>query len=305
MYNLICILGHTAGGKTSIATQLAYQINGEIISADSRQVYKQMDIGTGKDLREYIVNGKQIPYHIIDIVPPGSKYNIYEYSKDFQKAYDIVISRGSTPIMCGGSGLYIESVLKNYNLIKVPPNNTLRKQLEGKSLEELGNILSNYKTLHNTSDTDTIKRAIRAIEISEYYRYNTKKSAESSSLNYFVAGIFYDRDTRRKRITARLEQRLNEGMIEEAQNLHKNGISYQTMEYYGLEYKYMAWYLSGKINRNEMFEKLNTAIHQFAKRQMTWFRKMERNGTKIHWIDGSLSFDEKLATIIDKIKKSV
>ena len=301
-YNLISIMGATAGGKTGVAVHLAKALDTEIISADSRQVYRGMDIGTGKDIEEYTIDGTPIPYHLIDILDAGEKYNVFEYQNDFFKAYDDIRSRGMIPVLCGGTGLYIESVLKNYNLPNVPEDSNLRKSLEGKSLDELEIILRTYKPLNNNSDYDTAKRAIRAIEIAEYTKQNPLCTTSNRKLNSLNIGILFDREQRRERITARLRQRLENGMIEEAQKLVANGISYESMEYYGLEYKYLAWYLQGKITYNEMFEQLNTSIHRFAKRQMTWFRKMERDGIKIHWLDGNLSMEEKIGRILELLR---
>lgn len=303
-YDLICILGHTAGGKTKIAANIAYHLNSEIISADSRQVYKYMDVGTGKDLEDYTVMGKSIPYHLIDIVDPGTKYNIFEYSKDFKRVYDDLDTRNIQPIMCGGSGLYIESVLENFQLIKVPANKELRAYLQNKSLSELENILFKKKKLHNKTDSDTKPRAIRAIEIAEYYELNPEKIKKSNKLNTLVFGISYNRELRRDRITKRLQERLNSGLIEEAIKLHEMGLSYEDMEYYGLEYKYLSLFLQNKLSKDEMIDKLNIAIHQFAKRQMTWFRKMERNGREIIWINGELCFNDKVKSILEIIKKA-
>jgi len=256
-----------------------------------------MDIGTGKDLDEYIVNGNAIPYHLIDIVEPGTKYNIFEYSRDFKSVFDKIDKDKQQVIMCGGSGLYIESVLENFQLLKVPVNNELRNSLQNKTLAELEQILLKKKKLHNKTDTDTKKRAIRAIEIADYYENSSESFSKSTKLNSIVFGISYNRELRRKRITERLYERLNEGLIEEAIKLHDMGLSYEDMEYYGLEYKYLSLFLQNKLTKIEMIEQLNIAIHQFAKRQMTWFRKMERNGREIHWIDGGLSLQEKLSYI--------
>ncbi|MDD2634019.1 MAG: tRNA (adenosine(37)-N6)-dimethylallyltransferase MiaA [Bacteroidales bacterium] len=297
-YNLIVITGATAGGKTAVASSLANKINGEIISADSRQVYRGMDIGTGKDLEEYVVHGKVVPQHLIDIVDAGYKYNVYEFQKDFFRVFDDINSRGNNAILCGGTGLYIESVLKNYRLIHVPVNESLRKELENKSVGELEVILKSFKKMHNRSDLDTPKRAIRAIEISEFYETNNLKEEKVPEINPIIFGIHFDRDQRRARITERLKYRLENGMIDEAKSLIDAGVSHQDMEYYGLEYKFLSWYLLNKITYEELFTKLNIAIHQFAKRQMTWFRKMEKEGTIIHWIDGNLDLEEKLAEII-------
>jgi len=303
-YNLIVITGATAGGKTSVATNLANKINGEIISADSRQVYRGMDIGTGKDLDDYFVNGTQIPYHLIDIVDAGYKYNVYEFQKDFFTVFEDVNSRSKNTILCGGTGLYIDSVLKNYRLIHVPVNESLRKDLKTKNIDELAEILKSFKKIHNRSDLDTPKRAIRAIEIAEFYKTNHLKEEKAPEINPIIFGINFDREQRRTRITERLKYRLENGMIDEAKNLIDAGISHQDMEYYGLEYKFLSWYLSNKITYDELFTKLNTAIHQFAKRQMTWFRKMEKDGTKIYWIDGNLKLEDKISEIM-KVAKIV
>ncbi len=291
-------MGATAGGKTQVAVHLAKALNSEIISADSRQVYRGMDIGTGKDIEEYTIDGQKINYHLIDILDAGEKYNVYEFQHDFFEAYDEIRSRGIIPIMCGGTGLYIESVLKNYNLPNVPEDRKLRERLEGKTMDELEIILRTYKSLNNNSDYDTTKRAIRAIEIAEFTKRNPVNCSSGRNLKSLNIGILFDREQRRNRITARLKQRLENRMIDEVANLVKSGISYENLEYYGLEYKYLAWYLQNKISYDELFEQLNSAIHQFAKRQMTWFRKMERNGIEIHWIDGNLNIDDKIEQIL-------
>jgi tRNA dimethylallyltransferase len=301
-YNLIVITGATAGGKTAVAANLALEMETEIISADSRQIYRGMDIGTGKDLDDYVINGKQIPYHLLDICDAGYKYNVYEYRRDFLNVFKEISSRQKTPILCGGTGLYIEAVIKNYDLVQVPINDSLRKELANKNIDELEVILRSYKYLHNRSDLDTIKRATRAIEIAEYYSRNEYVKEEIPEIKPIVFGIHYEREQRRARITERLKQRLENGMIEEAQRLLDSGISHEDMEYYGLEYKFLSWYLAGKISYDELFIQLNTAIHQFSKRQMTWFRKMEKDGTKIIWIDGNLEMDEKLAMIRQELE---
>jgi len=297
-YNIVAIIGATAGGKTSVATQLAYELDGEILSADSRQIYKGMDIGTGKDLVDYNVNGKAIPYHLIDIADAGEKYSVYLYQKDFFAAYQNIVARGKFPILCGGSGLYIESVLKSYKMLDVPKNNALRSDLEEKSLAELAEILATYKKLHNKTDTDTRERAIRGIEIEDYYQKNPQERVEYPEIDPLVIGVKFDRLSRRKRITQRLKQRLDEGMIEEVKTLMNRGVPAETLLYYGLEYKYITLYLTGQISYDEMVPGLETAIHQFSKRQMTWFRRMERQGTKIYWLDGYQSMEDK----INKIK---
>lgn len=282
--DFITILGPTASGKTGVAVKLAAEIDAEIISADSRQVYRRMDLGTGKDLEDYCINGKNIPYHLIDIAEPGTKYNVYEYQKDFLQAYNDIRSRGKKVIVCGGTGLYLESVLRSYRLSPVPQNPELREQLSGKSLAELTHILSQYKTLHNTTDVDSAQRAIRAIEIAEYYKHTPIDDRPFPTLTSYVIGIDVDRETRRQRISARLKQRLDNGMVDEVKRLLAEGIPADDLIYYGLEYKFLTLYAIGKMSYEEMFRQLEIAIHQFAKRQMTWFRGMERRGIDIHWM---------------------
>ena len=296
-YDLITILGPTASGKTPLAANLADKLHAEIISGDSRQVYRRMDLGTGKDLADYMVNGRAIPYHLIDIVEPGSKYNVFEFQRDFLKAYDDVTGRGKLPILCGGTGMYIESVLKGYRLLPVPENPQLRNELEGKSLEELTAILSTYKKLHNSTDVDTAKRAIRAIEIEEYYKHQPVEHREFPSLKSLIVGVDIDRELRREKITRRLKQRLAEGMVDEVRRLLDEGIAPDDLIYYGLEYKYLTLHVMGKLTSEEMFAQLETSIHQFAKRQMTWFRGMERRGFTIHWLDATWSMEKKVAEI--------
>lgn len=296
-FDLITVLGPTASGKTNFACHLAYELNSEIISGDSRQVYRSMDIGTGKDLDDYCVNGKNIPYHLIDILEAGDKYNIFEYQRDFHKIYTDLKEREKTPILCGGSGLYIESVLKGYSLINVPENKELRKKLENKSLEELSTILATYKKLHNKTDIDTKQRAIRAIEIEEYIKNNPADKNEFPPLNSLIIGIDIERELRRERITKRLKARLNEGMIEEVQNLLDKGINPTDLIYYGLEYKFVTLFLLKELTYNEMFTQLEIAIHQFAKRQMTWFRGMEKRGLHIHWLDYNLPITKRVETV--------
>ncbi len=293
-YDLIAIVGPTASGKTSFAVALAATLRGEIISADSRQIYRGMDLGTGKDLSEYVVNGVAIPYHLIDIVQPGYKYNVFEYQRDFLAAYQQIRERGSLPILCGGTGMYIEAVLKGYKLLPVPENKVLRNALSDKSLEELTELLKSYKTLHNTTDTDTVKRAIRAIEIQEYYARTPVNERSFPKLNTLVLGMGIDRELRRQKISIRLRERLDNGMVEEVRRLLEQGVSPADLIYYGLEYKYLTLYLLGKLSYQEMFQRLECAIHQFAKRQMTWFRGMERRGFTIHWIDARLPMEEKI-----------
>ncbi len=298
-YNPIIITGATAGGKTAVATNLSVLINAEIISADSRQVYRGMDIGTGKDIEDYCVNGIKVPYHLIDIVDAGYKYNVYEFRKDFYKAFSEITNRGNKTVVCGGTGLYIESIIKNYNLVEVPVNKVLRNKLNNLDINELEKILKSYKRIHNRSDLDTTKRAIRAIEIADFYSKNKYVEEPAPKMDSIVFGILFDRDQRRKRITERLKYRLENGMIEEVKRLIESGISYDDLEYYGLEYKFLSWHIKGKISYEELFNKLNTAIHQFSKRQMTWFRKMEKGGIKIHWIDGNLNLQQKIENIRD------
>lgn len=298
-YNLITILGPTASGKTSVAAQIASRLDGEVISADSRQVYRGMDLGTGKDYADYIVDGKQIPYHLIDIVDAGYEYNVYEYQKDFLKVFADITERGKLPIMCGGSGLYLEAVLKNYKLIQVPVNEKLRKELDDKLLWELEVILKGYKNyLHNQTDTESTKRAIRAIEIEEYYLTHPEIDTGMPEIRSLVVGVKFDRESRRKRITARLRQRLKDDMLDEVQHLLNSGLTPEQLTYYGLEYKYMTLYLTGQLTYQQMFDGLNVAIHQFAKRQMTWFRRMEKQRTVIHWLDGYMPLEEKVETIL-------
>lgn len=303
-YNLVTILGPTAGGKTSVAANLAFRLGGEIISADSRQVYRGMDLGTGKDYGDYIIDGQQIPFHLIDIVDAGYEYNVFEYQKDFLKVFEEIQSRDKFPILCGGSGLYLEAVLNNYKLVQVPHNDELRQKLQEKELEELVEILKGYKSdLHNQTDIENKKRALRAIEIEEYCLHNPEIDTRMPDIRSLVVGVKYDRLSRRKRITERLRQRLDEGMLDEVQRLLDNGLSPEQLTYYGLEYKFMTWQLIGKISYDEMFEQLNIAIHQFAKRQMTWFRRMERQGTVIHWLDGYMPMDEKMERIAGWLKE--
>ena len=303
-YDLITILGPTASGKTSLATALADKLNAEIISADSRQVYCGMDIGTGKDLADYTINGKHIPYHLIDIVKPGYKYNVFEYQRDFLSAYNDIRQRGKLPILCGGTGLYIESVLKGYCLLPVPENPELRTRLSGMTLEELTALLRTYKTLHNTTDVDTPKRAIRAIEIEEYYRTAPVSERSFPRLESLIVGVSINRDLRREKITRRLRQRLDEGMVDEVRQLLDKGLTPDDLIYYGLEYKYITLHVIGQLSFDDMFTRLETAIHQFAKRQMTWFRGMERRGFVIHWVDASLPMEEKIAFIRQKLQEN-
>ena len=299
-YDLVSIVGPTACGKTSLAVDLALAIPGaEIISADSRQVYRGMDIGTGKDVAEYTRGGITVPSHLLDIVDAGEKYNLFEFQRDFLAAYDDIRSRGAYPIMCGGSGLYVESVLKGYRLLPVPENPALRAELEEKSLEELAALLATYKQLHNNTDTDNKKRAIRAIEIEEYYRTCPVEERYFPQINALTIGVQVDREVRRERISRRLRERLDCGMVEEVRGLLDSGLQPDQLIYYGLEYKYLTLYLTGAMGYDEMVAGLEIAIHQFAKRQMTWFRGMEKRGVHIHWVDGSLPHEQLVRQIKD------
>ena len=293
-YDLIAILGPTASGKTPFATALAAELNTEVISADSRQIYRRMDLGTGKDLADYTVNGREIPYHLIDIAEPGYKYNVFEYQRDFLDAYETIKQKGCLPVVCGGTGMYLESVLKGYRLLPVPENRELREKLDSKPLEELTEMLQQYKALHNQTDVDTAKRAIRAIEIEEYYATRPKEERAFPVLNSLIIGVDIDRELRREKISRRLKQRLDEGMVDEVKHLLAEGVAPDDLIYYGLEYKYLTLYVTGQMSYEDMFTGLETSIHQFAKRQMTWFRGMERRGFTIHWMDASLPMEEKI-----------
>ena len=296
-YDLIAILGPTASGKTPLAAALAAALDTEIISADSRQVYRRMDLGTGKDLGDYVVGGRTIPYHLIDIAEPGTKYNLFEYQRDFLQAYEGIRQRGRVPVVCGGTGLYLEAVLGGYRLLPVPENPALRARLVGRSLEELTALLKTYKTLHNTTDVDTPKRAIRAIEIEEYYRHAPAQERPFPRLESLIIGVDISREERRARISRRLRQRLEAGMVDEVRRLLAEGIAPEDLTYYGLEYKYLTLYVTGRLSYDDMVSQLETAIHQFAKRQMTWFRGMERRGYTIHWLDTHLPLEQKVDAI--------
>lgn len=291
---LITILGPTASGKTTFAANLAHSIDGEIISADSRQIYRGMDIGTGKDLSDYFINGEAIPYHLIDIREAGEKYTLFEYQRDFHDAYADILFRKKTPILCGGTGLYIESVLKGYNLPDVPANIKLRESLQSKTLEELTEILTSYRSLHNITDTDTKKRAIRAIEIEDFRAKQDSSDRDYPPIESCVLGVMIDRELRREKISERLKARLDEGLVDEVRSIIDSGVSPDDLIYYGLEYKFVTLYVIGKISYKDMHTGLEVAIHQFAKRQMTWFRGMERRGIKINWIEANLPMDLKL-----------
>lgn len=293
-YDIIVITGPTASGKTAFAALLASHLGSEVISADSRQVYRGMDIGTGKDYDDYVVDGHPVPFHLIDIADPGYKYNVFEYQRDFLQVYRDIRRRKLTPVVCGGSGMYLDSIVSGYKLVRVPVNKELREKLADKSLSELAELLSSYKTLHNITDIDTPKRAIRAIEIEEYYLHGDRNEDDFPDIRPLVLALYVNRETRRERISRRLEARLDAGMVEEVRALLDKGVSADDLVYYGLEYKYITNYLQGKNTYDEMKRALETAIHRYAKRQMTWFRGMERRGIKIHWIDGSLDKPQKL-----------
>ncbi|MDR2916256.1 MAG: tRNA (adenosine(37)-N6)-dimethylallyltransferase MiaA [Tannerella sp.] len=293
-YQLITILGPTASGKTSFATAISAYLDTEIISADSRQIYRTMDLGTGKDLADYVVNGKQISYHLIDIRDPGYKYNVFEYQHDFFRVYKKIKAKGKLPILCGGTGMYIEAVLKGYKLPDVSPNLVLRNSLKNKTLQELEKILASYKILHNKTDVDSVQRAIRAIEIEEYYKKQSPDTNKYDPLNSLIIGIDIDRELRRKKISERLRIRMEGGMVDEVKNILATGVKPEDLVYYGLEYKYLTLHITGQLAYEEMANQLEIAIHQFAKRQMTWFRGMERRGLKIHWLDAMLPTEEKI-----------
>ena len=297
MYDLLAVIGPTASGKTAFAVRLALALGGEVISADSRQVYRGMDIGTGKDLEEYVVEGQQVPCHLVDIVEAGYKYNVFEYQADFLRVWEDCRRRGVVPVLCGGSGLYVEAVLKGYKLLAVPVNEELRASLEGVPLPELAARLATYKKLHNTTEIDTPKRAIRAIEIEEYYRTHPYEEKDFPQLRPLIVGVEVSREVRRERITRRLHERLEQGMVEEVRQLLDSGVAPEDLIYYGLEYKYLTLYLTGKLSYDAMVEQLNVAIHQFAKRQMTWFRKMEREGFEIRWLDAGLPLEERVERV--------
>ena len=319
-YSMITILGPTASGKTSLAAALAARISSldadlsgipakgaEIISADSRQVYRGMDIGTGKDLADYTIHGKQIPYHLIDICEPGTKYNLFEYQQDFYDAYQDIKKRGAFPILCGGTGLYIESVLKGYHLSPVPQNPELRESLAHKSLDELAEMLKELKAktgsnMHNRTDVDTAQRAIRAIEIESYNLEHPMPERELPPVDSLIIGVSIDRDSRREKISRRLKQRLDDGMVDEIKGLLDLGIPAENLIYYGLEYKFITEYVIGKTSYDEMYRGLEIAIHQFAKRQMTWFRGMERRGFTIHWVDALQPMEKKVETVLELMR---
>jgi tRNA dimethylallyltransferase len=297
-FDMVTILGPTASGKTEVAVNLAYILGGEVISADSRQVYREMDLGTGKDIEEYQVDGSDVPYHLIDIAEPGYQYNVFEFQRDFLKVYGDLKKREKFPVLCGGSGMYLEAILKGYRLIQVPVNEQRRIELQLLTLDELVELLKSYKSINNTSDTENRKRAMRAIEIEEFCQANPGTDLSFPVIKSLIVGVKYDRDSRRRRITTRLKQRLENGMVEEVEKLLAKGLKPDDLIYYGLEYKYLTNYIMGESSFDEMFEGLNVAIHQFAKRQMTWFRKMERDGFNIRWLDGYIPLSEKTDKIL-------
>ncbi len=298
-YDLLVVTGPTASGKTSMAAALALRLNGEIISADSRQIYRHMNLGTGKDYTDYFVEGRQIPFHLVDIADPGYKYSVFEYQQDFMKVLDDLRSRNIFPVVCGGSGMYIDSVVSGYKMIEVPPDPEFRASLEKNSLKELTVILSSYKKLHNKTDIDTKKRAIRAIEIERFICERKENQIQFPGIRPLILGVMFSRERRRERISERLKRRLEEGMEDEIRQLIKQGVDPETLIYYGLEYKYITLYITGRISYDEMYRSLEIAIHQFAKRQMTWFRGMERKGIKIHWIDGEMPMNEKVEKVME------
>lgn len=302
---MIVILGPTACGKTKLATHLASVIGGEIISADSRQVYKGMDIGTGKDLDEYWVDEKQIPYHIIDIVEPGYEFNLFDFQENFYKSYNQILENDAIPILCGGTGLYLDSILRGFSLAKVPENQLLRAELELLESSELEKLLSSFRSVHNTTDILDRKRLIRAIEIEKFTVENPELQTELPHINSIVFGLNPGREIVRDRITKRLNQRLQEGMIEEVEGLLRNGVMHETLEFYGLEYKFISWFLQKKITFEELQNRLNIAIHQFAKRQMTFFRSMEKKGVKINWLDANASNEVHVQTILSFAKNTI
>jgi tRNA dimethylallyltransferase len=300
-YDLITILGPTASGKTQLASNIALKLHGEIISGDSRQVYKGMNLGTVKDYHDYKVEGSTIPYHLIDVLEAGSKYNVYEFQKDFFRVYDEIRNRKNQPILCGGSGLYLEAVLKGYKLIAVPDNIPLRELLKSKSDEELIQMLSSFKKLHNQTDTTNRKRLERAIEIEDYYSKNEVDETPLPKINNIIFGVRYSRNSERNRISCRLKQRLKDGMVDEVKALIDSGVKAEDLIYYGLEYKYITMHILGELSYDEMFVQLNNAIAQFAKRQMTWFRRMERSGFDIKWIQGNLPLSEKVNIVLGMV----
>jgi tRNA dimethylallyltransferase len=303
-YDLLIVTGPTASGKTSLAVNIAGRIGGEIISADSRQVYRGMNIGTGKDYDDYLFDGRCIPCHLIDIAAPGYKYNVFEYQKDFIGIYNRLKAGNIFPVVCGGSGMYADSIISCYRMVEVAPDSGLRSNLEKKPMKELIEILSTYKQLHNITDIDSKKRVIRAIEIEHFNNNKSKPVNDFPKINSLIVGILPDRESRRQNISNRLRQRLGEGMVDEVRNLMEQGVTSEILIYYGLEYKYITLYLTGKMTYEDMVRDLETAIHQFAKRQMTWFRGMERRGIKINWLDGNMPPEEKISRVMELLNCS-
>jgi tRNA dimethylallyltransferase len=300
---MITLLGPTATGKTHLAVRLAAALNGQIISADSRQVYRGMNLGTGKDIEEYLINGKIIPYHLIDIADPGYEYSVFEFARDFRLTCQQIKNDGCMPILCGGSGLYLDAILHGYQLSEAKPDAAFRQLLENKTNQELITLLTGMRNLHNRTDIDDRKRLIRAIEIAtcEHEKHTATTAVQVNSL---VFGLRWERTTLRQRITARLKQRLEQGMAEEVRSLITSGIEPEKLMFYGLEYKYLTLYVTGKLSFDDMFERLNTGIHQFAKRQMTWFRRMDRNGININWLEGEYGEDLNFNRMLEICKKT-
>jgi tRNA dimethylallyltransferase len=302
-YDLLIITGPTASGKTSLAVAVAELTGGEIISADSRQVYRGMNLGTGKDYNDYFINGRRLPCHLIDIVDPGYKYNVFEYQRDFLKVYASLRERSVFPVVCGGSGMYADSIISGYKMVEVPPHSDFRYNLEKKSMDDLIGILSTYKTLHNKTDTDSKKRVIRAIEIEYFSRNKARPFSKFPKLYPLIIGILPNRESRRKNISERLRKRLDAGMVDEVKGLMEQGVKTEVLIYYGLEYKYITLFLMGKMDYEAMVKELEISIHQFAKRQMTWFRGMERRGIKINWLAGDMPLDQKVEHVMIMLGK--
>ncbi len=301
---LIAMTGPTATGKTRLAASVASRISGEVISADSRQVYKGMDIGSGKDLADFIVDGRQIPFHLIDIAEPGEEYNVFSFQQDFIASYEDILKRGKQPVLCGGTGLYVEAAISGYRMLKVPENAALRNELESHSMLQLTRMLQQLKSLHNITDTTDKARLIRAIEIARYELEHNDELMDYPEFESRVYAIHFERSILRQRITERLRQRLEEGMVAEVERLLQGGVAPGQLIFYGLEYRYLTQYVIGRISYDTMFEKLNTAIHQFAKRQMTWFRRMERKGIYIHWLDGNMPLEEKTEAVLEALSSN-
>lgn len=297
---MVTILGPTATGKTRLAALVAARLDGEVISADSRQVYRGMNIGTGKDYDDYLVEGILVPFHLVDMAEPGYEYSVFEFRQDFLKAYDDITKRGKTPVLCGGTGLYLESVLLGYELKNVPENAELRAELSKMSLNDLTELLHSIRKTHNTTDLTDRQRTIRAIEIAEFEKLNPDPGEPFPEINHLIFGIHFERNVIRQRITERLKRRLDIGMVDEVRNLLDSGMKPEQLTFYGLEYRYLTDFITGKITFDKMFQLLNTAIHQFAKRQTTWFRRMEKKGVNINWIEGELPIEEKINCILQK-----